>query len=115
MKRNSALEKKLILWLIGVVMVFGGCAAEEVFRPTEIDLVRDQFISLRGLELTGVSVTGIGCGLNEREALSTARRIAHFNLRGVVGARLRKINFTVLREVPEFGEHCVEVMATRSS
>jgi hypothetical protein len=59
----------------------------------------------------GSAATGIGCGDDEREALTNARATAQYNLRGMLGAGTYKVDFEILRQVPGQGRICVEVEA----
>jgi hypothetical protein len=57
------------------------------------------------------AATGTGCGETEKEAVSTARSTAQYNLRTMLGAGTYKVDFTIPREVPGQGRYCVEVEA----
>ena len=83
--------------------------------PIETALVRDANFKVISPGTPDAQVTGIGCGVTEKEALAMARRIAHFNLRGVEGPGLKGVRYTVLRELPRENSVCVEVAASRKA
>ena len=56
--------------------------------------------------------TGIGCAGTENDALANAQDVAQFNLRNLTGAARYRVQYRVLRKVPNpQGRACVEVGA----
>ncbi len=99
-----------LLTLVG--MAAAGCAtAEKEPQAERFPYIQDRNFQMRDEGTPHTVATGIGCGGSEKEALTDARRTAHYNLRGVTGNADYKIRFTVLREVPKPGRICVEVEA----
>lgn len=88
--------------------LLAGCAEPP---PKPIDFVRDETFSIRNPGEADAAATGIGCGINKKEALANARRAARFNLQGVIGPRHYELRFEVLRQVPDSNRMCYEVEA----
>jgi len=103
-------------WGVGVLIIFAmaGCS-QPTKKMTELEAIDDKHIVVSDPGGPTMGVTGIGCGVTEREALNRARKIAHFNLRGVAGPNLKKVDYTGIREINAEGEFCVEVVAQRGN
>ena len=57
------------------------------------------------------TATGMGCGTTKEEALTSARRVAQFNLRSLSGQARYLVAFELLNERPNSDGICVEVAA----
>ncbi len=104
---------RMLLVAGAITMGFGfpGCAKPPPAPLTELDCVRDPHFQMEIPPPGHFATTGIGCGATEKKALDRARNTAHFNLRGIYGARLNEVVYFTLREVPRPDLICFEVRA----
>ncbi len=96
----------LAVLLTGLVL---GCSAEPPLG--ELARIQDDQFSIGNLTRDRAWATGIGCGGSEGEAIAKAQDIAQFNLRSLTGASQYRVQYRVLRQMPQPGQACWEVEA----
>jgi hypothetical protein len=98
------------LVLPGLVLLGSGCGGQP--RPAdELRNIQEDRHRIADPSRLHALATGIGCGGTRQDALTSAQRVAQFNLRSLTGEARYLVEFAVLRELPEPQRYCVEVSA----
>jgi hypothetical protein len=100
----------LLAALLGAVcgLALAGCGSETFGELRNIQADRHSIANPGKIH---ASATGLGCGLTQHEALTTAKRVAQFNLRSLTGEGRYNLRFNVLNETENPQGVCVEVTA----
>jgi hypothetical protein len=94
--------------LLGLALL-AGCGAP---RPTgELLGIQDDQHAIAHPSKIGASATGSGCGTTQKEALTSARRVAQFNLRTLTGEARYNVRFDLVSETQTPQGFCVELSA----
>ncbi|HEX7926815.1 MAG TPA: hypothetical protein VF678_04425 [bacterium] len=81
--------------------------------PQDPDLlhIQDDQFSVGDLSKDKAWATGIGCGGSDGDAVANAQKIAEYNLRNLTGAARYRVQYRILRRIPDKAKACVEVEA----
>jgi hypothetical protein len=91
------------------LLALGACAAP---RPTgELLGIQDDQHAIANPGKIGASATGQGCGLTLQEALTSARRVAHFNLRTLTGEARYNVRYDLVSQTANPQGVCVVLSA----
>lgn len=102
------------LLLAGWMLLAAACSGNgnsEGNGQGELREIRDERHRIENPSKTRALATGIGCGAVRDDAMSSARRVALFNLRSLTGEARYTVEFELLREVERPGQICFEVSA----
>ena len=112
--RQTQPQRVLLLVTLLILAVFlPACSSD---KPPELPFghlpfIEDDRHNIENPSKDRALATGTGCGYSPGKALSVARKIAEFNLRGLTGEARYGIRFRTVKFMPEPGRICVEVSA----
>lgn len=99
--------------LVCVVLGLVACGGP---RPRgELLGIQDDQYTIADPGKIGASATGRGCGFTPKQALTSARRVAQFNLRTLTGVARYNVRYDPLSQSRTDTGYCVEVSATAVS
>jgi hypothetical protein len=101
-------SRAVLAWLAIAALGLGTCGEGP---RGGLQFIQDDQFAIRDPGGAGSAATGIGCGLDDNEALFEARRTAHYNLRGMLGPGRYAVHFETLRRFRDAERHCAEVEA----
>jgi hypothetical protein len=86
-----------------------GCSAEVEDR--DLRHIQDDQFAIGNLSKEKAWATGIGCGGSDGDAVANAQKVAEYNLRNLTGSARYRVQYRILRRIPEKNQACVEVEA----
>ena len=97
-------------WLVLGLLLLAGCGQPKA--PPELRAIQDDQFRIAHPSQIGATATGIGCGATRQEALTSAQRVAQFNLRRLTGEARYNVRIDPLSEKHMPEAVCIEVSAT---
>lgn len=108
--RGARLRAPLLMLLALAMLWLPGCGGQP--RPAgELLGIEDDQHRIANPARIGASATGKGCGVTRQEALTSAQRVAHFNLRSLTGQARYNVRFDLVAETRTTQGVCIEVSA----
>src|SRR5262245_54691174 len=100
--------RRVAMALCGAVLVSAlaaGCSKEVVDR--DLRNIQDDRFSIGNLSKEQAWATGIGCAGTDGDAVANAQKVAEFNLRNLTGSARYRVQYRVLKRIPEKHQACV--------
>ena len=101
-----------VLTALALGVILTACADKKI--EGILQNISDDRHSIANPSKRYASATGIGCGKIRKEALTTARQVAQYNLRSLTGPARYRIRYDIVREFSESNNICFEVSAQAS-
>jgi hypothetical protein len=108
--RVAGLPLRSAAWLALGVLLLAGCGPP---RPEgELRAIQDDQFRISNPSQIGATATGAACGSTSQEALTSAQRVAQFNLRRLTGPARYNVHLEPVSERHTPEGICIEVSAT---
>ena len=108
--RVGGLPWRSAAWLALGVLLLAGCGPP---RPVgELRAIKDDQFRIAHPSEIGATATGAACGGTSQEALTSAQRVAQFNLRRLTGPARYNVRLDPVSERHTPEGVCIEVSAT---
>ena len=106
----GGLPVRCTAWLALGVLLLAGCGPP---RPVgELRAIQDDQFRIAHPSQIGATATGAACGSTSQEALTSAQRVAQFNLRRLTGPARYNVRLDPVSERHTPEGVCIEVSAT---
>jgi len=108
--RRPAAPAMLALLAVGL-LALAGCGPSKPELSGELLNIQDERHRIANPGILGASATGQACAVSRREALTSAERVAQFNLRRLTGPARYNVRFDPVSETHTAQGVCVEISA----
>lgn len=107
--RPAARSALLAILALGLAVLAAGCSSEG--PPGELRAILPGQHQIAHPGVIDASATGEGCGPTRTRALTSAQRVAHFNLRTLTGQGRYNVRFDLVGERETAQGVCIQVNA----